>query len=53
MLASKARVVSCLSMVVSCHVKQNWLHKGRYGEWFTLHQVLPGNVTHIHAWNHY
>ena len=57
---SKARVVSCLNMVVCCPTRErksgNQLHKGRYGEWLALRQVIAGNfMLHylfIHAWNH-
>ena len=47
------------STFVSCRACErksgNWLHKGRYGEWLALHQVLAGSVTQlvIHAWDHY
>ena len=44
---SKARVVSCLNMVVCCPTRErksgNQLHKGRYGEWLALRQVIAGN----------
>ena len=33
---------SCLSTVVSFHVKDNQLHRRRYGEWSALHQFLAG-----------
>ena len=38
---------SCLSMVVSCHEKENQLHKRRYGEWLVLHQVLASKLNHV------
>ena len=50
---------SCLSMVVSFHVKENpeiSCTKGgtMYGEWLALHQVLADKLgIYIHAWNHY
>ena len=46
---SKARVISCLSVVVCCHAcerksgNQLEVHEVRYGEWLALHQVLIGN----------
>ena len=34
-------------LVVSCHVKENQLHKKRYGEWLVLHQVLAIEMSNI------
>jgi len=44
LLSSNARVVMQLSE--DGHVRENWsqLHKGRYGEWLALHQVLAGEL---------
>ena len=51
---SKARVVSCPSTIACCNARErksgNQLHKGRYGEWLALHQVLAGNSTTIYLY---
>ena len=50
---------SCLSMVVSFHVKENpeiSCAKGgtMYREWLALHQILADKLCiYIHAWNQY
>ena len=53
---------SCLSTVVSFHVKENQeisCTKGStmYGEWLALHQVLADKLCYtliyMHAWNDY
>ena len=47
----------CLSMVDSCHGKENQeisCTKGEYEEWLAFHKVLAGKIRlFIHAWNYY